>query len=119
MSQKVSIRFFNNREVRAAWDDSANQWLFSIADIVGVLTESVNPRKYWSVLKTRLKKSHPELTTNCSQLKMTAADGKRYLTDCFSQQDILVLVEHIPSRYFFRSAGLHEYKQHRLGGCRP
>jgi cell filamentation protein len=45
MSQKVSIRFFNNREVRAAWDDSANQWLFSIADIVGVLTESVNPRK--------------------------------------------------------------------------
>ena len=72
MSQKVSIRFFNNREVRAAWDDSANQWLFSIADIVGVLTESVNPRKYWSVLKTRLKKSHPELTTNCSQLKMTA-----------------------------------------------
>ena len=74
MSQKVSIRFFNNREVRAAWDDSANQWLFPIADIVGVLTESVNPRKYWSVLKTRLKKSHLELTTNCSQLKMTAAD---------------------------------------------
>ena len=72
MSQKVSIRFFNNREVRAAWDDSANQWLFLIADIVGVLTESVNPRKYWSVLKTRLKKSHPELTTNYSQLKMTA-----------------------------------------------
>ena len=55
MSQKVSIRFFNNREVRAAWDDSTNQWLFSIADIVGVLTESVNPRKYWSVLKNRLK----------------------------------------------------------------
>ena len=72
MSQKVSIRFFNNREVRAAWDDSANQWLFSIADIVGVLTESVNPRKYWSVLKTRRKKSNHELTTNCSQLKMTA-----------------------------------------------
>ena len=72
MSRKVSIRFFNNREVRAAWDDSVNQWLFSIADIVGVLTESVNPRKYWSVLKTRLKKSQPELTTNCSQLKMTA-----------------------------------------------
>lgn len=67
MSQKVSIRFFNNREVRAAWDDSTNQWLFSIADIVGVLTESVNPRKYWSVLKNRLKKTHSELTTSCSQ----------------------------------------------------
>ena len=99
MSNKISIRFFNDREVRAAWDDSANQWLFSVADIVGVLTESVNPRKYWSVLKSRLKKTNPELTTNCSQLKMTASDGKRYLTDCFTQQDILVLVEHIPSRH--------------------
>ena len=59
----------------SSWqDDSTNQWLFSIADIVGVLTESVNPRKYWSVLKNRLKKSHPELTTNCRQQKMTAAD---------------------------------------------
>lgn len=99
MSQKISIRFFNNREVRAAWDDLANQWLFSIADIVGVLTESANPRKYWSVLKNRLKKSNPELTTRCSQLKMTAPDGKRYLTDCFTQSDILALAEHIPSRH--------------------
>ena len=116
MSQKVSIRFFNNREVRAAWDDSANQWLFSIADIVGVLTESVNPRKYWSVLKTRLKKSHPELTTNCSQLKMTAADGKRYLTDCFSQQDILVLVEHIPSRYAVQFIKWFTYSDDTIDG---
>ena len=99
MSNKISIRFFNYREVRAAWDDSANQWLFSVADIVGVLTESVNPRKYWSVLKSRLKKTNPELTTNCSQLKMTASDGKRYLTDCLTQQDILILIEHIPSRH--------------------
>lgn len=74
MSQKISIRFFNDREVRAAWDDTANQWMFSNADIVGVLTESANPRKYWSVLKNRLKKSHPELVTNCNQLKLTAAD---------------------------------------------
>ena len=116
MSQKVSIRFFNNREVRAAWDDSANQWLFSIADIVGVLTESVNPRKYWSVLKTRLKKSHPELTTNCSQLKMTAADGKRYLTDCFTQQDILVLVEHIPSRYAVQFIKWFTYSDDTIDG---
>ena len=116
MSQKVSIRFFNNREVRAAWDDSANQWLFSIADIVGVLTESVNPRKYWSVLKTRLKKSNPELTTNCSQLKMTAADGKRYLTDCFSQQDILVLVEHIPSRYAVQFIKWFTYSDDTIDG---
>ena len=96
---KISIRFFNDREVRAAWDDDSAQWLFSVSDIVGVLTESTDPRKYWSVLKSRLKQKHPELTTRCSQLKMTAADGKRYLTDCMSQQDILALVEFIPSRH--------------------
>ena len=99
MTRKISIRFFNDREVRAAWDDDSAQWLFSISDIVGVLTASADPRKYWSVLKSRLKQKHPELTTRCSQLKMTAADGKRYLTNCMSQQDILALVEFIPSRH--------------------
>ncbi len=98
MTQKLSIRFFNDHEVRAAWDEASAQWLFSAADIVGVLTESSNPRKYWSVLKTRLRKEHPELTTNCRQLKMTAADGKRYLTDCFPQKEILALIEFIPGR---------------------
>ena len=99
MSNKISIRFFNDQEVRAVWDESSGQWLFSVADIIGVLTESVNPRKYWSVLKSRLKRMHPELTTACSQLKMTASDGKRYLTDCMSQKDILALVEAVPSRH--------------------
>ncbi len=99
MSNKISIRFFNNREVRAVWDESSGQWLFSVADIVGVLTESANPRKYWSVLKSRLKRTRPELTTACSQLKMTASDGKRYLTDCMSQKDILALIEAVPSRH--------------------
>ena len=97
MSNKISIRFFNDREVRAAWDDSANQWLFSVADIVGVLTESVNPRKYWSVLKSRLKKTNPELTTNCSQLKMKAADGKMYLTDVADVEQVFRLIQSIPS----------------------
>lgn len=99
MSNKISIRFFNDREVRAAWDDESAQWLFSVADIIGILTESANPRKYWSVLKNRLKQAHPELTTRCSQLKMTAADGKKYLTDCLSQKDILSLVEVVPSQH--------------------
>ncbi len=116
MSNKISIRFFNDREVRAAWDDSANQWLFSVADIVGVLTESVSPRKYWSVLKSRLKKTNPELTTNCSQLKMTASDGKRYLTDCLSQQDILVLVEHIPSRHAAKFIKWFTYSDDTIDG---
>ena len=98
MSQKLSFRFYNDREIRAVWDDAAKQWLFSVADIVGAVTESANPRKYWSVLKTRLKQSHPELTTKCSQLKMVSSDGKRYLTDCLPQKEIQELLEVIPGR---------------------
>ena len=73
---KISIRFFNDREVRAIWDEANSKWWFSIVDIVAAITDSPNPRKYWSVLKTRLKKAGNELTTNCSQLKLTAADWK-------------------------------------------
>lgn len=98
MTQKLSFRFYNDREIRAVWDETARQWLFSVADIVGAVTESVNPRKYWSVLKTRLKQSHPELTTKCSQLKMVSSDGKRYLTDCLPQKEMLALLEAIPGR---------------------
>lgn len=98
MSQKLSFRFYNDREIRAVWDDAVKQWLFSVADIVGAVTESANPRKYWSVLKTRLKQSHPELTTKCSQLKMVSSDGKRYLTDCLPQKEMLALIEVIPGR---------------------
>ena len=98
MSQKLSFRFYNDREIRAVWDDGTKQWLFSVADIVGAVTESTNPRKYWTVLKTRLKQSHPELTTKCSQLKMVSSDGKRYLTDCLPQKEMLALIEAIPGK---------------------
>lgn len=96
-SSKLSIRFYNDREVRAIWDEEKSQWWFSVLDIVGAITESPNPRKYWSVLKTRLKKNGNELTTRCSQLKLTAADGKKYATDCFAQDDIQELAKVIPS----------------------
>jgi len=69
-----------------------------VVDIIGAITESPNPRKYWSVLKTRLKKSNAELTTRCSQLKLISSDGKKYATDCFSQDDIIELVKVIPSK---------------------
>jgi cell filamentation protein len=95
---KKSIRFFNDREVRAIWDEENSKWWFSIVDIVGAITDSPNPRKYWSVLKSRLKKAGNELTTRCSQLKLIAADGKRYATDCFAQDDIIQLVRVIPSK---------------------
>lgn len=96
---KVSIRFFNDQEIRASWDEEGNRWLFAVVDVIAVLTESKNPRKYWSVLKTRLKKQGNQLATNCSQLKIMAADGKRYLTDCLPQSDMLQLMEATPSRY--------------------
>ena len=95
---KISIRFFNDSEVRAIWDEENAKWWFSVVDIVAAITESPNPRKYWSVLKTRLKKSGNQLTTRCSQLKLTAADGKKYATDCFSQDDISEVVKIIPSK---------------------
>ena len=95
---KKSIRFYKDHEVRAVWDEERSAWWFSIVDIVGAITDSPNPRKYWSVLKNRLKKAGNELTTRCSQLKMTAADGKRYATDCFAQDDIIQLVRVIPSK---------------------
>ena len=98
MQNKKSIRFYKNHEVRAIWDEEKSLWWFSIVDIVGAITDSPSPRKYWSVLKTRLKKAGNELTTRCSQLKMTAADGKQYATDCFAQDDIIQIVRVIPSK---------------------
>ena len=95
---KISIRFYNDREVRAVWDEEHSKWWFSAVDIVAAITDSPNPRKYWSVLKTRLKRGNNELTTKCSQLKLTATDGKKYATDCFIQDDIIALVKAIPSK---------------------
>ena len=95
---KISIRFYNDHEVRAIWDEEQSKWYFSIVDIVAAITDSPNPRKYWSVQKTRLKQAGTELTTRCSQLKMVSADGKRYATDCFAQEDIAEVVKTLPSK---------------------
>lgn len=99
LHQKVSIRFFNDKEVRAAWDYDANRWLFSVVDVIAVLTESKNPRNYRKVIKHRLVKSGNELVTRCNQLKLVASDGKRYLTDCLPQNEMISLVEVVPSQY--------------------
>ncbi len=95
---KISVRFFGDSEVRAVWDEEKSKWWFSVVDIIGVLTDSKNPRKYWSVLKTRVKHKYPQLATNCSQLKLIARDGKKYATDCLLQEDIITLVESVPSK---------------------
>ncbi len=97
MTQQNKIQLFEERKVRTLWDDEQEKWYFSIVDVVSVLTDSPNPRKYWSVLKTRLKKEGSELTTNCSQLKMRAADGKNYLTDVADTEQLFRLIQSIPS----------------------
>ncbi len=88
---------FENKQVRSHWDAEEEKWYFSIVDVIAVLTDSPNPRKYWSVLKTRLKKEGSELATNCSQLKMKSADGKYYKTDVADTEQLLRLIQSVPS----------------------
>ena len=97
MDKENSIRLFNDRQVRVHWNDDKEKWYFSIVDVIGILTDSPNPRKYWSVLKTRLKKEGSQLATNCSQLKMQSSDGKFYKTDVGDTEQILRLIQSIPS----------------------
>ena len=97
MTQHNAIKLFEVKKVRTIWDDKEEKWYFSIVDVVAVLTDSPNPRKYWSVLKTRLKKEGSELATNCRQLKMKSTDGKMYLTDVADTQQLLRLIQSIPS----------------------
>ena len=92
-----NIQLFENRQVRSHWDAKQEKWYFSIVDVVAILTDSPNPRKYWSVLKTRLKKEGSELATNCSQLKMQSVDGKYYKTDVADTEQLLRLIQSVPS----------------------
>jgi hypothetical protein len=97
MTKDTKIKLFNDRQIRTIWDDDQEKWFFSIVDVVGILTESPNPRKYWSVLKTRLKKEGSQLATNCSQLKMLSSDGKYYKTDVADTEQVFRLIQSIPS----------------------
>src|SRR3989338_4623385 len=98
MEKDVSIKLFENRKVRVQWAEKEQRWYFSIIDVIAILTDSPNPRKYWSVLKTRLKAEGSQLATNCSQLKLQSSDGKFYLTDVGDTEQILRLVQSIPSK---------------------
>ncbi len=90
-------QLFESKQIRSHWDDDNELWYFSVVDVVEVLTQSANPRKYWSVLKTRLKAEGSQLATDCSQLKMKASDGKMRLTDVADTEQLLRLVQSIPS----------------------
>lgn len=97
MNKQTDVKIFENKQVRTLWDAAKEKWYMSIVDVVAVLTDSPNPRKYWSVLKTRLKTEGSQLATDCSQLKMQSADGKHYLTDVADNEQLFRLIQSIPS----------------------
>lgn len=97
MTKKDAIKIFEDKKIRTVWDDETEEWYFSIVDVIAVLTDSPNPRKYWSVLKNRLKKEGSQLTTNCSQLKMLSSDGKYYKTDVATTEQLFRLIQSVPS----------------------
>ena len=97
MAQSDKIQLFEDKRIRTAWDAEKEEWYFSIVDVVAVLTDSPNPQTYWRVLKKRLKDEGNETVTSCNGLKMTAADGKRRLTDVADTEQLLRIIQSIPS----------------------
>lgn len=97
MKKENSIILFNQKKVRRHWDNNKEQWYFSIVDVVAILTESINPQAYWRKLKERLKKEGNETVTSCHALKMQAADGKMRFTDVADTEQLLRLIQSIPS----------------------
>ena len=97
MAQNDKIQLFEDKRIRTAWDEEKEEWYFSIVDVVAVLTDSPNPQTYWRVLKKRLKDEGNETVTSCNALKMTAADGKRRLTDVANTEQLLRIIQSIPS----------------------
>jgi len=97
---KISIRFYNDREVRAVWDDEHAKWYFSVLDIVGVLNEETDynkTRNYWKYLKAKLKKENNQLGSTTTQLKLIAADGKKYNSDMYDSLGVIALAKHFPN----------------------
>ena len=93
----INLAIFQQQKIRRHWDEQEGKWYFSVVDIVGMLSESKDPRNYWKVLKNRLSKEGSEVVTNCNQLKMVAQDGKMRLTDVADVETILRLIQSIPS----------------------
>ena len=91
-------RIFQNKAVRSIWDDKEQKWLYSIVDVIGILTESKDPATYWRVLKKRLKEDGNETVTNCNALKMTASDGKMRLTDMADTVQMLQIIQSLPGK---------------------
>ena len=97
MKQENKIQLFETKKVRTHWDEDQEKWFFSIIDVIAILTENLRPRKYWNALKTKLIEEGSELSQNMGQLKMESADGKKYLTDVADTEQLLRLIQSVPS----------------------
>lgn len=98
MAEQNEIQLFDGKQVRYVWNEEQEKYFFSVVDVIRVLSDSENPRKYWSVLKTRLKQEGSELATNCSQLKLPSSDGKSYLTDVADTEQVFRLIQSVPGK---------------------
>ena len=98
MAQEEAIKLFEGKQVRYVWDDEAQKYYFSVVDVVQVLTDSPRPRKYWNALKTKLQTEGSEVSQNMGQLKLTSPDGKQRLTDVADTEQVLRLIQSVPSK---------------------
>lgn len=117
--QKISIRFFNDREVRAVWDEENSKWWFSVLDIVSVLTDQddyTKTRNYWKYLKAKLKKENSELVSLTNQLKLQAADGKRYRTDMLDSDGVILLAKNFPNIGAIKFLDWFSYSDNSIDG---
>jgi hypothetical protein len=92
-----NIKLFESQKIRSHWDSEKEKWYFSVVDIIEVLTESPRPRKYWSELKAKLNEEGSQLSDRCGQLKMQSMDGKMYMTNVVDTEQLLRLIQSIPS----------------------
>ena len=98
MAEQNELKLFEGKQIRYVWDDEREQYFFSVVDVIEVLTESPRPRKYWNALKTKLNAEGSELSQNMGQLKLPSSDGKSYLTDVASTEQLLRLIQSVPSK---------------------
>ena len=98
MQENSKLQMFEDQPIRTAWDEEREEWYFSVVDVIGALTESADPAAYWRKLKQRLKAEGNETVTNCHGLKMKAAEGKRRMTDVANTEQLLRLIQSIPSK---------------------
>ena len=119
MSNKTSIRFYKEHKVRAIWDEKQNQWWFSVLDIVGAINEQDNHEKnrnYWKYLKAKLKKEQSEVVSDTTQLKLAAADGKKYNTDVISLSGVEKLAKAIPNSLAMAFLDGFKYRENTIDG---